>query len=176
MKTYLIKKLLTFLLFCSLLIFPFLPIGFGEELTLSKGQTVLLPVYSAYVAKEFSKEQLFSKEKVNKKLAHNMVTNIVIHNNDFENSITLNTIDYYDSAGVVISKVLSKPMMIEPMTASSFVINGSEYDSWGAKLVITWKSDTLVNEPIIEGLTMGTRGSHSLSFSAQGRPLSTRDK
>lgn len=176
MKTNLTKNSLTVFLFCCLFTFPLLSNCFGEDLTLSKGQTVLLPVYSAYVSKEVLKDQLFSKEKVEERLTQNLVTNVVVHNNDFANSITLLTIDYYDSAGLVLRKILSEPMVIQPMAANSFIIDGSDYASWGAKLLITWQSDTLVNEPIIEGLTTGVRGAYGFSFSAQGRPIPTRAK
>ena len=136
----------------------------------------MLPVYSAFVSREILQEQLFSKDKVNKKLTLILVTNIVIYNTDPENSITQLTLDYYDSDGVVLKKLLPQAMMIKPMAARSFVINGSEYESWGAKLLITWQSDILVNEPIIEGLSTGSKGQNGFSFSTQGKPIQARTK
>ena len=47
-----------------------------------------------------------------------------------------------------------------------------ETGGWGANYIIEWKSDKKVNEPIIESVTYGTRGAHSISFISQGRTLS----
>ena len=95
-----------------------------------------------------------------------------IRNIDPKNPITILSADYYDSNGVVVKKFVTTPVTIKPMASTYFFIALSDKSGgWGANYLIEWKSDAKVNEPIIEGVTYGSRGTHSVSFVSRGKVI-----
>ena len=42
---------------------------------------------------------------------------------------------------------------------------------WGANYIIKWESEKEVNEPIIESVTFGARGAHTISFISRGKAI-----
>ena len=133
----------------------------GGEPILSKGQLVYVPVYSHIIVGGGTREIPFE-----------LSINLSIRNTDSKNTITIVSADYYDSEGILVKGFISEPLRIKPMASIYFLIRQSDNSGgWGANFLIRWKSETEVNEPIIEGVTFGSRGNHSISFINQGKVI-----
>ena len=132
----------------------------GEELELIKGQTVYLPIYS----------HIFVGEK--KEIPFNLSVNVSIRNTDPKNPITILFADYYNSAGKLVKHYIDKPVTLKPMASIYHYIKQSDTQGgWGANFLIQWKSDSEVNRPIIESVTYGSRGTHSVSFVTRAQAI-----
>lgn len=126
------------------------------------GQTVYVPVYSHIILGERSRA----------KMKFDLSFNLSIRNTDPKNSITVIAADYYDSNGVLVKKFVSKPTKLKPMASTYFFIRQSDSTGgWGANFIVEWESENKVNEPIIEGVTFGARGNHSVSFISRGKAI-----
>ena len=124
-----------------------------------RGQTVYVPVYSHIMVGE-------------RRIEFQLSVNLSIRNTDPKNPITILSADYYDSNGVLVRKFVTKPVTIKPMASTYFLIATSDKSGgWGANYLIEWKSETKVNEPIIESVTYGSRGTHSVSFVSRGKVI-----
>ncbi len=55
---------------------------------------------------------------------------------------------------------------------SHIFATGDATGGWGANFIVEWSSKAPVTEPITDAIFLGTRGSHSYSFSSQGKVLS----
>ena len=151
-----------FYVFVQLLILSLIvQTSFAGEPILSKGQTVYVPVYSHIIVGGGKREIPFE-----------LSINLSIRNTDSRNPITIVSADYYDSDGVLVKGFISEPLRIKPMASTYFLIRQSDSGGgWGANYLIRWKSETEVNEPIIEGVTYGSRGTHSISFINRGKVI-----
>ena len=133
----------------------------GGEPVLSKGQTVYVPAYSHIVIRQGKTNAPF-----------NLSINLSVRNTDLKNSITIVRSDYYDSNGNHAKSFINEPVVLKPMASSYYFINQADTSGgWGANFIIKWKSETEVNEPIIESVSFGTRGTHSLSFVSRGKVI-----
>ncbi len=135
--------------------------GFGHVFgdALSAGQTVYVPVYShIYVAV--------------KGHPFDLAISLSIRNTDLTESITVLSVDYYDSKGALIRKYLEKPIGIGPLGSADYFV--SETDSsggFGASFLVKWESKRKVNEPIIESVMAGTKSGQGISFTSRGRVI-----
>lgn len=57
------------------------------------------------------------------------------------------------------------------MNSTYYIAKSDTSGGWGANYIIRWESETEVNEPIIESVTYGSRGTHSLSFVSRGKVI-----
>ena len=136
------------------------------ELKMIRGQTVYVPVYS----------HIIIGERERGSVNFDLSINLSIRNTDPKNPITIISADYYDSNGEVVKKFVTKPMTIKPMASTYYFIAQSDKSGgWGANYIVKWKSEKKVNEPIIESVTYGSRGNHSISFVSQGRVISENE-
>jgi hypothetical protein len=97
--------------------------------------------------------------------------NLVIHNTDPDQPITLARIDEYDTEGKKVSSYLTAPVVLNPMGAMRVVVKESkkEAEGLGANFIIQWQAEKKVTEPIIECLIIGSLGAQGFSFTSQGR-------
>ncbi len=131
------------------------------EPVLSKGQTVYVPVYSHILVGGGKK-----------KIPFDLSINLSIRNTDPQNAITIVRADYFDSDGNLVKPFIDKPVVLNPLASTYLYIARSDTSGgWGANYIIQWKSETEVNEPIIESVTYGSRGTHSLSFVSRGKVI-----
>jgi len=150
-----------FLVICLLALLG-LPLGAAQaasEGELSKGQLVYVPVYSHVYYGDLEKKFL--------------LTGIVsIRNTDPHHPITIMLADYYDSEGKVIKNYVSKPLTLNPMASTRFVVKESDTKGGsGANFLVQWRAETEVNEPIMEGVMIGAAGQQGISFTSRGKPL-----
>lgn len=131
----------------------------SEVLSLSKGQTVYVPLYS----------NIFVGDR---ELNWGLSAILSIRNTDPTNSMSVLVVDYYDTTGKLVRKYLSKPAQVNPMGSVYYYVKTSDTTGgWGANFLVQWKADKDISEPIIQSLMIGTRGTHSVSFVTQGRVI-----
>ena len=173
MKSGILMKAFHAHIYLSLIVFSVLCTNaFGKDPTLSKGQALWVPLYSHYVTNQIVQRQLFSSEEKKQEINRQLITNLVVHNTDLEHPITISKVDYFDSNGKLIKGFVPDRLKIGPMAAKDFFIAKTDYsEGWGAKVLIRWHSESLVNEPIVESVTFGFLGTHSVSFISRGKPI-----
>ena len=126
---------------------------------LSKGQLVYVPVYSHVYHGDSAKKML--------------LTGILsIRNTDPAHSITITKADYYDSDGNLLKSYLSQSITLKPMASTRFIVKESDAcGGSGANFLVKWQAETEVNEPLIEGVMIGTAGQQGISFTSRGKPI-----
>jgi hypothetical protein len=126
---------------------------------LVKGQTVYIPSYSNVI----SGPPIY--------MVVPLRANLVIHNTDPAQSITLARIDEYNTEGKKVSGYLTAPVTLNPLGAMRVVVKESkkETEGLGANFIIQWQAEKKVAEPIIECLIIGSLGAQGFSFITQGR-------
>jgi len=126
---------------------------------LSKGQLVYVPVYSHVYHGDYAKKML--------------LTGILsIRNTDPAHGITITKADYYDSEGNLLKGYLSQPLTLKPMASTRFIVKESDTcGGSGANFLVKWQAETEVNEPLIEGVMIGTAGQQGISFTSRGKPI-----
>lgn len=118
----------------------------AAEISLSKGQTVYVPVYS---------KVLVGPRKVPVQLSNT----VIIRNTDIHNEIQILQADYYDTKGELIKKYFDRPVRLAPLgTEYLYLSDRDDKGGMGANFIIRWWAAKKVNVPIIECLMIGAQG------------------
>lgn len=135
----------------------------AEELSgLSKGETIYVPAYS----------NIYSG---NRELPMFLTVTISIRNIDMRHSINITTVDYYETQGNLLKKIIDSPITLKPLESTRYVIpQKDKAGGSGANFIVEWKSDKLVNSPIVEAV-MISAGSPFISFTSRGQTLNNID-
>ncbi|MEW6672874.1 MAG: DUF3124 domain-containing protein [Thermodesulfobacteriota bacterium] len=135
--------------------------GASAETTVHKsaGQKVYVPVYS----------HIYSG---NTEYPFYLAATVSIRNTDPNRSITILTVDYYDSDGKLLVNYLNAPLNLGKMASVRYVVKESDKGGGsGANFIVQWKADEKVNPPIIEAIMIGTQRQQGLSFSSRGQVI-----
>jgi len=134
----------------------------ASEGELSKGQLVYVPVYSHVYYGDLEKKFL-------------LTGTVSIRNTDPNHAITIMLADYYDSDDKVIKSYVPKPLTLNPMASTRFVVKESDTKGGsGANFLVQWRAETAVNEPIMEGVMIGAAGQQGISFTSRGKALKNK--
>lgn len=97
--------------------------------------------------------------------------NLIVHNTDPTQAITIDKIDHYDTDGKLVYKYLEKPVTLQPLAATRVIVKEPKRgnEGVGANFIVQWHAEKPVHEPIIDCLMLGTLGNQGFSFSSQGR-------
>ena len=127
------------------------------------GQLVYVPVYS-HVYHAGGRRYLLE-------------ATLSVRNTDPSASITINRVDYYDSAGELVGRKLEAPLRLEPLASTEFLVTSRDTSGGaGANFLVEWVADKKVNEPLIECLMAGMSGTHGLSYARAGRVIDDRNR
>ena len=130
-----------------------------QDIRLSNGQTVYVPVYS----------HIYYGDR---ETPYYLAVTVSIRNIDQANPVILTEVNYYDTNGRLIRKYLEKPMQLGANASTRFVVKESDDKGGsGANFIITWRSDRPVNVPIIESVMVGTRNQQGISFTSRGQAI-----
>jgi hypothetical protein len=149
-----------FILFMAATLFLF---AFSTSATgaakLVKGQTVYIPSY----ANVMSGPPML--------MVVPLRANLIIHNTDPSQAITIDRIDHYDTDGKLAYKYLEKPLTLKPLAATRVIVKEPKRgdEGLGANFIVQWHAEKPVTEPIIDCLMLGTLGNQGFSFTSQGR-------
>ncbi len=126
------------------------------DVKIVKGQTIYVPCYTSLISADFS---------------HNINSTIFIHNTDPTSEINLVRIDYYNTGGKLVKKCLPQPLKLNPLAATRFTIQEPlrGEDGAAAHLIVQWKADKKVVEPLIDAWFFGSAGTRGYSFTSQVR-------
>lgn len=119
------------------------------------GQTVYVPVYS-HIYAQGGKPFLLE-------------TTLSVRNLDPNKSINITSVRYYDTHGKLLEKYIKKPMQLDPLETTEFLVAQKKIEGGsGANFIVEWVSDTKVNKPVIETVMVGIDGQISISFVRPG--------
>ncbi|RJP94385.1 MAG: DUF3124 domain-containing protein [Desulfobacteraceae bacterium] len=124
-----------------------------------KGQAVYVPIYS----------HIYSG---NKNLPFYLTATLSIRNTDFHHPITITMVDYYDSSGKLLKKYIEKPVPLNAMASTRYIVQESDKTGGsGANFVVRWTSGVAVSAPLIESVMISTKSSQGVSFTSRGQVI-----
>ncbi|MCD6389327.1 MAG: DUF3124 domain-containing protein [Desulfobulbaceae bacterium] len=131
----------------------------ADDIKLSSGQTVYVPIYS----------HIYSGVKAR---PFALAATLSIRNTNPKHAITLVSVKYYDSDGKLVEDYLSQPKQLKALVTTRYIISeGDKTGGSGANYIVVWKSDQKVNQPIIEAVMIGTQSSQGISFLSRGQVI-----
>jgi hypothetical protein len=99
-------------------------------------------------------------------------TTLSIRNTDTSEPVVLSSVRYFDTKGVLVKDYLHQPLALAPLESTEFLVEKQDISGGsGANFVVEWAADTVVNEPIIEAVMIGFKGSNSISLIRAGTPI-----
>jgi hypothetical protein len=124
------------------------------------GQLVYVPVYS-YIYHFDTRNQVI-----------NLATTLSIRNTDLTHPIIIKKIDYYDTSGKLIRKILETPAALPSLASADYFIPRNEVSGGlGANFLVEWVAEHSVFEPIVEAIMISTDSGRGLSFVSPGKVL-----
>jgi len=147
------------LILLSICFFSPLPVHADEKIGLSDGQTIYVPAYShIYIG---NREHPFL-----------LTVTLSIRNIDPKHRIKITIVDYYETQGKLLKKYIEKPVILNPLESLRYIIpERDKAGGSGANFIVEWKSDKLVNPPIIESIMISTQSGQGVSFTSRGRVI-----
>ncbi len=131
----------------------------AEDIKLSSGQTLYIPIYS----------HIYSGVKGR---PFDLAATLSIRNTNLRNPITLVSVKYYDSDGKLVEDYLKNPKQLKALVTTRYIITeGDKAGGSGANFIVVWKSDRKVNPPIIEAVMIGTHSGQGISFVSRGQVI-----
>lgn len=122
-----------------------------------KGQLLYLPVYSNVPYQIDT-------------LKFDMSAFVAIHNTDLNEKIYLTKVLYFNQDGKLVDDFLPSGIMaIEPLATKDFYIPYEDQSGTGANFLVEWRSDSLVNEPLIEAVTLCVKPNNSVAILSEGK-------
>ncbi|WP_300458288.1 DUF3124 domain-containing protein [Desulfobacula sp.] len=126
---------------------------------LSRGQSVYVPVYSHIY-------------HGNKEKPFNLTATLSIRNTNLEKDISLQSIDYFNSNGDLIRRYIQTPITLKKFATIRYIVKAKDNTGGsGAKFIVRWKSDALVNTPLIEAIMISTQSQQGISFVSRGQAI-----
>lgn len=151
-----------FMVLAFVMLHPVTSLAF-QDFKLSRGQTVYVSVYS----------NIFTAPKA---VTFHLDATLIIRNTDLKDSLVVTSADFFDTEGKLLKNYLSAPLTLRPLETKHFYIPGeSEKGGLGANFVVRWRSQKLINVPIIECLMSGTRSNQGISFIVPGQVIREED-
>lgn len=130
----------------------------------SLGQLLYLPIYSHVWHGEASSRGEPTKTLVS--------ISVSIRNTDPLKPIRITSAQYYDGDGKKLREYLTSPKTIGPMgTHEIFVPRSDDTGGSGANFLISWKADSPVSPPIVEGFHANLPAGRSFAFMTWARPI-----
>jgi hypothetical protein len=137
----------------------------AEELVLSRGQTLYLPIYSHVWHGDFEVEGRFP-------LKSQVSALVSIRNTSLVTPIKVLSARYYSTDGKLLKEYIPTPKSVTPMgTMELFVERKESEGGSGANFIIRWESGTPTNPPIVEAVHAELKSTHTLSFTTTAREI-----
>ena len=130
----------------------------------SVGQDLYLPIYSHVWHGDTDGKREPTKTLVS--------VSVSIRNTDPAKSIRIVSAQYYDTDGRKLREYVTSPRTLGPMgTYEIFVPRSDDRGGSGANFVISWKSETPVSPPVVEGFHANLPAGRSFAFMTWARPI-----
>ena len=152
-------RLIVFILILVIMgIFPYHGSA-SSTVTLLKGQSVYVPVYSHIYHGDRDKQ-------------FDLTATLSIRNTDPKQEITIISVDYYDSQGNLLKNYVEQPIKLKNLASIRYVIKSNDKTGGsGAKFIVRWESKDFVNPPIIEAIMISTQSTQGISFTSRGQAI-----
>ena len=126
---------------------------------LSEGQTIYVPAYSHIYSGNREKPFL-------------LTITVSIRNVDPKHPIQITTVSYYETQGKLLKQYLEKTATLAPLGSLRYIVpEGDKTGGSGANFIVEWRSDKLVNPPIVEAVMIGTQSGQGISFTSRGQVI-----
>lgn len=123
------------------------------------GQTVYVPAYS----------HIYHGDR---EVPFYLTVTLSVRNTDPAHSITLLSVDYFDTDGKLIKHYLEGAVKLPPMGTARYVVKESDKSGGsGANFIVKWKSEGKVTEPIMESVMVSTATQQGISFTSRGQAI-----
>lgn len=127
-----------------------------------KGQLLYLPVYSNIP---------YQIDTV----MFDMSAFVAIHNTDLSSELLLTKVLYFNQDGKLVDDFLKNGnIRIEPLATKDFYIPYEDKSGTGANFLIEWISDSTVNEPLVEAVTLCLKPNNTLAILSHGKIISEK--
>jgi hypothetical protein len=131
----------------------------ASEIRKVKNQTVYVPAYSHIY-------------HGNREAPFYLTVTLSIRNTDPAHPITIVSVDYFDTDGKLLKSYQKGEVKLSPVGSTHYVVQESDKSGgFGANFIIKWRSDTKVNEPIIETVMVSTAAQQGISFTSRGQAI-----
>ncbi|MDJ0914193.1 MAG: DUF3124 domain-containing protein [Desulfobacterales bacterium] len=148
-----------FFILLSIFISPLSLYAAEKNIELSKGQILYVPAYS----------HIYSGNRENPFL---LTVTLSIRNIDSRHQIKVTLVDYYETQGKLLKKLIDKPITLNPLESLRYVIPERDKSGGsGANFLVEWQSDKLINPPIVESIMIGTQSTQGISFTSRGKEI-----
>lgn len=139
--------------------FVALPLHAGDRSGLSSGQTVYVPAYSHIYSGDREKPFL-------------LTVTLSLRNIDPRHEVKITRIEYYETQGRLLKKLLDKPVTLKPLESTRYVIPQKDKSGGsGANFIVAWQSEKAMNPPIIESVMIGAQNQQGVSFTSRGQVI-----
>lgn len=89
----------------------------------------------------------------------------------------MTAIDYFETQGTHLKKILSAPTILNPLESIRFIIPEKDKTGGsGANFIVKWTSDKPANPPIVESIMIGAQSGQGISFLSRGRAIIPSEK
>lgn len=100
---------------------------------------------------------------------HDLTATVSMRNTNRNDTIYLNSADYFDTKGTLIRSYFSKKIYILPMETVEIIIDEEDQDGGtGANFIFDWEVPVEALPPHFEAVMISTYGQQGLSFTTQG--------
>ncbi|HEX2922289.1 MAG TPA: DUF3124 domain-containing protein [Bacteroidales bacterium] len=100
---------------------------------------------------------------------------VAVHNTDLSSKIYLTKVLYFNQQGKLVDDFLKgEKLELNPLSTKDFYIPYEDKSGTGANFLIEWVSDSLVNEPLIESVTLSLKPNNTVAVLSKGKVISER--
>jgi len=129
-----------------------------RSLSRAVGRTVYVPVYS----------HIYHRED----MEFDLTATLSIRNTDFNNSIIVSTVKYFDTTGKLVRDYADTPLVLPAMATLDYIVGEKDQTGGsGANFIVEWFAESEVSEPVIESVMIGTNGQQGVSFLSVGKVI-----
>ena len=103
-----------------------------------------------------------------------LAVTLSVRNINPDKRVIIKQVDYFDTTGKKLDSLIGSWFALAPMSTATFVIDQQDLSGGaGANFIVHWATDDEAQEPLIEAVMAGYRGTKGLSFSSRSVKLRT---
>lgn len=100
---------------------------------------------------------------------------VAIHNTDLSTNIFLTKVLYFNQEGKLVDDFLQgNKIELKPLCTKEFYISYEDKSGTGANFLIEWTADSLVNDPLVESVTICLKPNNTVAILSKGKIISER--
>ncbi len=140
-------------------------IAHTEEMPVSRGQLLYLPIYSTIWHGD-------THSLKGEPMKSNMSALVSIRNTSLKTPIRIISARYFNTDGKLLKEFVSAPKTINAMGTLELFIEKSESEGGsGANFLIQWEAESATNAPIVEAVHIDNQASRPYSFVTTARVI-----